>query len=188
MNKAYLCFCLFLGMMVAAAHAQVESFQASFTPKHALHDQETRIEGLTLSIWGENPQSALSIGFVNGSTGTSQGFSLGLMNYSERYSGLQWSCANFSHSDFSGWQGGPLFGLLGSVVNYCGGDMSGLQTGCVNLTGGMSGVQIGLINYAQKVEGGLQIGIVNLIGNTGGWFTAWPNEIAPGMIFVNWKF
>ena len=188
MNKTYLSLCLTFGMMAAAAHAQVEAFQMSFTPKHALHDQETRIEGLTLSIWGENPQSALSIGLVNGSTGASQGLSFGLVNYSERYAGAQWSFANFSGSDFAGWQGGPLFGLLGSVVNYCGGSLSGVQTGCVNLTGGMSGVQVGILNYAQEVKGGVQIGIVNLIGNTGGWFTDWPNEIAPGMVFVNWKF
>ena len=188
MSKKCLCFCLSLGMAAAVAHAQVEAFQASFTPKHAIHDRETRIEGVTLSVWGENPQSALSIGFVNGSTGTSKGFSLGLVNYSERYAGAQWSFANFCHSDFSGWQGGPLFGVLISAVNYCGGSMSGLQTGAVNLTGKMSGVQIGIVNYAQEVESGLQVGLVNLIGNTSGWFTNWPNEVAPGMIFANWKF
>lgn len=188
MKTQYLCFCLFVNVITAAAHAQVETFQASFTPKHALHDQETRIEGMTLSIWGENPQSALSIGLVNGSTSSSQGFSFGLMNYSERYAGAQWSVINFSRSDFSGWQGGPLFGLLGSAMNYCGGSMSGLQTGVINLTGKMSGVQIGIVNYAQEIDEGLQVGLVNLIGNSSGWFTNWPNEVAPGMIFANWKF
>jgi hypothetical protein len=188
MNKKHLCLCLSLSVLGGTARAQSAAFQASLTPEHALHDRETRIEGLTLSVWGENPQSALSIGFVNGSTGTSKGFSFGLVNYAERYAGAQWSLANFAQSDFSGWQGGPVFGLVVSAVNYCGGTMSGLQTGLVNLTGKMSGVQIGLVNYAQQVDAGVQVGLVNLIGNSSGWFANWPNEVAPGMIFANWKF
>lgn len=188
MHKRALVYWLSSLLLTGVARSQSEAFQASLTPEHAIHDRTTQIEGLTLSIWGENPQSALSIGFVNGSTGSSKGFSLGLVNYAERYAGAQWSLANFTETDVSGWQGGPAFGLIGSVLNYCGGELSGLQTGVVNMTGGMSGVQVGLVNYAQRVDSGLQIGLVNLIGNTGGWFTDWPNEVAPGMIFANWKF
>ena len=55
------------------------SFQASFVPEGAMYPREQRIEGMTLSIWGENPQSAFALGFVNGSTGQSSGMSLGLL-------------------------------------------------------------------------------------------------------------
>lgn len=187
-KKCCLVYSLLFTLMLGVAHAQSEAFQASLTPDVAIHDRETRIEGLTLSIWGENPQSALSIGLINGATGTSKGLSFGIMNYAERYSGAQWAIANFTSEDCTGWQGGPIFGLLISALNYCGGEMSGLQTGIVNLTGGMSGVQIGLVNYAQRLDSGLQVGLVNLIGNSSGWFANWPNEVAPGMVLVNWKF
>jgi len=180
--------CLSAVLAAGGGWAQSESFQASLTPDHALHNRNTRIEGLTLSVWGENPQTALAIGFVNGAVGESVGLSLGLMNYSASYSGAQWSVANFAQGDLRGWQGGPVFGLLGSVLNYTEGTMSGLQTGFINLTGGMAGVQIGLINYAQRCDTGLQIGFVNLIGNTEGWFRDFPNEVAPGMVLANWRF
>jgi hypothetical protein len=188
MNKRGLVSCLSSIVLASAVYAQSAAFQASLTPECALHPHDTRIKGVTLSVWGENPQSALSIGFINGSSGNSQGLSLGLVNYSEQYSGAQWSLVNLAEGNVSGWQGGPLFGLVGSVLNYCGSDMGGLQTGVVNLTGGMSGVQIGLVNYAQRVDSGLQVGLINLIGNSGGWFTNFPAEVAPGMILVNWKF
>ncbi len=179
---------VFTVLLTGVAGAQTRGFQASLTPDIAIHDRETRIEGLTLSIWGENPQSAVSIGFVNGSVGPSRGFSIGLVNYAEQYNGAQWSLVNINSGNFTGWQGGFALGLAGSVLNYCGGDLNGVQTGLVNLTGGMSGVQIGLVNYAQRMDQGFQLGLVNMIGNSSGWFANWPNEIAPGMILVNWKF
>jgi len=167
---------------------QAPGFQASLTPECARYDRSQRIEGLTLSVWGENPQAALSLGLVNGSTGESSGLSLGLMNYAESYAGAQWGLGNFVGQDFYGWQGGPLFGLVGSVVNYTGGHMGGVQTGLVNLSGKLSGLQLGLINYTQYADRGLQIGVVNLIAQNSGWFTHWPDEVAPGMILVNWHF
>lgn len=188
MNKQHFWIAVLGAGLIGFAQAQTESFQASLTPDHAMHDRHTRIEGMTLSIWGENPQTALSIGFVNGSTENSSGLSLGLLNYADSYSGAQWSLVNFNQGDFSGWQGGMAFGLVGSVLNYTGGNMRGLQTGLINLAGGFSGVQFGLVNYAQQAESGLQIGLVNLIGNTEYWFADWPHEIGPGMILVNWKF
>ena len=42
--------------------------QLSLTPDIALFDRSETIEGLCLSIWGENPQTALALGIVNGST------------------------------------------------------------------------------------------------------------------------
>ena len=62
--------------------------------------------------------------------------------------------------------------------------MNGAQMGCyiifaVNVTGEMSGCQIGLVNYAERVNEGLQIGLVNIIGENG-----W----APILPFVNGNF
>ena len=48
-------------------------FQAALTPKIALQPETTRINGISLAVWGENPQSAFALGFVNGSTGESKG-------------------------------------------------------------------------------------------------------------------
>jgi hypothetical protein len=167
---------------------QNPSFQASFVPNGAMYPPEQRIDGMTLSIWGENPQSAFALGFVNGSTGESEGLSLGLVNYAESYSGVQWSFINYAEKDFTGWQGGPLLGLVVSGVNYTGGYMRGVQLGVINLAGKLSGFQVGLINYAQYVDPGIQIGLVNVIAQNSGWFTNWPDEVAPGMVLVNWRF
>lgn len=181
------CFAL-AAAALARAQEECPGFQASLTPEHALYPNTQRIEGVTLSIWGENPQSALSIGLVNGSSQASSGFSIGLVNYAESYGGVHWSLANFTEGSFGGWQGGPLFGLLGSVVNYAGGDMTGLQTGVINLSGKLSGLQVGLVNYTQFAESGVQIGVINLISENSGWFTNLPQEVAPGMVLVNWRF
>jgi hypothetical protein len=112
-----------------------EPIQLSLTPEIAIFDRSERIEGLALSIWGENPQSALALGIVNGSTGDS--------------AGLSWA-----------W-----------ILNYAG-----------NLTG----LQLGLINYAETATTGVQIGLVNLIPSNQ-WFSELPDELAPAMIFVNWR-
>ena len=175
-------------LCASQSSGETRGFQASLLPDIALHSRETRIEGVSLSIWGENPQSSLALGFINGSTGVSKGFSLGLVNYAEQYSGAYWSLVNVTSGDFTGWQGGPAIGLVGSVLNYCGGEMSGFQSGIINLAGGMSGFQLGVLNYTQRMEAGLQVGLINLIGDSSGWFTNFPNEVAPGMILANWKF
>lgn len=164
------------------------SFQASFVPEGAMYPREQRIEGMTLSIWGENPQSAFALGFVNGSTGQSSGMSLGLLNYAESYTGVHWGFVNLTEKDFYGWQGGPALGFVGSAVNYVGGEMQGFQSGVVNLAGRLGGAQLGLINYAQYADRSLQIGLINVISQNSGWFTNWPDEVAPGMILVNWRY
>ncbi len=58
---------------ISTAMAGDEPFQLSLTPDVAIYDRTDRIDGLTLSIWGENPQSSLAIGLVNGTTGNSVG-------------------------------------------------------------------------------------------------------------------
>ena len=164
-----------------------EPVQLSLTPDFALFDRSERIDGLSLSIWGENPQSALAIGVVNGSTGESAGLSIGLLNYADSYTGLQWGLVNNTTGDFLGWQGGFCLGLVGSVVNYTGGTLKGFQCGVVNYAGNLNGLQLGFVNYAEKSTAGVQIGIVNIMPENE-WFSKLPDEIAPGMVIVNWQF
>ena len=158
-----------------------EPIQLSLTPDIALYNRSARIEGLTLNIWGENPQSALALGIVNGSTGRSAGLSVGLINYADSYKGVQLALFNYTKGDFRGWQ----FGL----VSYTEGSMKGLQTGlAMNYAGRLTGLQFGLVNYAEAADAGVQIGLVNIIHQNTSWFTGLPDELAPGMILVNWRF
>ena len=185
-------------MAAAAAFAENQAFQASFTPEVAVHDKETRIIGFTINFWGENPQSALAIGLVNGSTGNSHGFSFlpwvgALLNYAENYTGVHWGWVNFTQGQFAGWQSGlfnyadNLVGAQTGIVNWSNtatGLQWGLANGCRNLN---AGLQLGLANYAATVEKGLQIGLVNIMPeNT--WFENMPHEFAKGMVICNWNF
>ncbi len=189
MNKQTVNTCVLTVGIAFGAWAEKEPFfQASLTPDYALYENSQRIEGVTLSIWGNNPQSSLAIGLVNGSSGNSKGLSIGVLNYAESYAGVQWAFANFTEGDCSGWQGGPFIGLLVSVANFTGGHMSGAQIGLINMAGKLSGLQLGVINYTQTAEAGAQIGLINLISENREWFTRLPEEVAPGMILVNWRF
>ena len=90
--------------LATAAFADTQPFQLSLIPDVAIHGKTTHIQGVTLGIWGENPQTALAVGVVNGSTGESSGISLGfLANYAESYQGahLAW-IANYSSARFHG--------------------------------------------------------------------------------------
>ncbi|MDD4103167.1 MAG: hypothetical protein PHU80_11135 [Kiritimatiellae bacterium] len=177
MKKSLLLLAGLMGMSAAMASQPI---QLSLTPEISLFGRNERIEGLALSIWGENPQTALALGFVNGSTGQSAGLSWSLfLNYADDYKGVQWAAVNYTEGDFLGWQGG--------LVNYTEGTMKGLQTGFVNYAGKLTGLQFGFVNFAQTAETGVQIGLVNLIPSNA-WFTELPDELAPGMIFVNWCF
>ncbi|MGE4489090.1 MAG: hypothetical protein AB7E95_06060 [Kiritimatiellales bacterium] len=172
---------VFAGLLIAGgAMAQTKPFNASLTPDYSVYSRDVTIEGLTLSIWGENPQTSLALGIVNGSTGNSAGLSWAfILNYADNYKGIQWAPINYVTGDFLGWQGG--------FVNYTGGSMKGLQSGVVNCAGTLTGLQFGLVNYAETGKTGVQIGLVNLIPSNR-WFSGLPNELAPGMIFVNWQF
>lgn len=174
-------------LLAGGVSAQTKPFNASLTPDYSVVDRDVPIEGLTLSIWGENPQTSLAIGFVNGSTGQSAGLSLGLLNYAESYRGLQWGLVNYATGDVSGWQGGFGFGIAISAMNYTGGTMTGLQSGVVNYAGSLTGLQLGLVNYAETAVSGVQIGLVNILPQNV-WFNNLPDELAPGMILVNWCF
>lgn len=181
MKKILFITCIGIIMATAGiAMADSKPIQLSLTPDIAIFDRNTNIAGVTLNIWGENPQQGFALGFVNGSKGNSAGFSLGfLFNYAENYKGLQWAPVNYGKGNFNGWQLG--------VVNYTESTVKGLQTGVVNYAGSLTGLQLGVVNYAAKASGGVQIGVLNLIPQNE-WFTNFPNEFTPGMIIFNWRF
>ena len=175
------------GMMVAGAMAaepaavETAGFQASLTPDVAIKSRDTQINGMTLSIWGENPQKSFALGFVNGATGDSQGFALGVLwNYAENYKGVQWaSLVNYNTGDMTGWQS--------ACVNVNKGTFTGLQSGAVNYAGTLTGLQLGFVNYATSAVNGLQIGAINIIEENE-WFSDFPDDFAKGMVVVNWSF
>jgi hypothetical protein len=162
---------------VASAPAQ-EFFQASLTPDIAIHSRNTQINGLALSIWGENPQEALAIGFVNGSSGHSSGLSWGLVNYADSYTGVAWSFINVSRTSFIGWQDGAL--------NVSQGYYLGFQSAFINVAQEFHGLQLGFVNYAENLRG-VQIGCLNVALNNP-WFTEFPDKLATGFPIVNWSF
>ena len=155
-------------LAISAAGLQAEEshgFQASLTPDIAIYSKTTEIRGLSLNIWGENPQHGVALGFVNGSTGDSGGFSWAFFyNYADTYTGVEWSMVNYSKTSFTGWQAG--------LVNYSEGKFNGLQMGFVNYAENLHGVQIGLANIAMN----------------NGWFNDFPDKLATGFPFVNWSF
>jgi hypothetical protein len=155
-------------------------FNLSAIPNAAVYDSKTRIEGVTLSIWGENEQQSFAIGIVNGMPGNSGGFAIGAVNYTGKYGGVLFGAANWSLDDFVG-------GALGAL-NYAGAGMSGVQIGLFNYAAKMKGLQIGVVNYASAAESGLQIGLVNVISSTTSWFSGFPKTVAPVMIITNWAF
>jgi hypothetical protein len=58
--------------IISAASMQADEthpFQASLTPDIAIYPKTAEIHGLSLSIWGENPQQGVALGIVNGSSG-----------------------------------------------------------------------------------------------------------------------
>ena len=143
---------LLLGCLIATgALAETKGFQLSLVPDVAIHSSSTHIKGVSLNVWGENPQNAFALGLVNGSTGNSSGFSLGLIvNYADSYKGLQIAPVNYASR--------------------------------------LHGLQLGFVNMAMTAEAGVQIGLINIMSQTETWFSNFPDEVAPGMVFVNWRF
>jgi hypothetical protein len=171
---------VFLGVLAASGAMAAKPLQVSITPDVSLFGRNETIRGLCLSLWGENPQSALALGVVNGSSGQSAGLSLGLfLNYADSYKGIQFAPINYTKGSYLGWQGG--------LVNYVDNGMKGLQTGVVNYAGSLTGLQLGVLNYAGTAQTGLQLGLLNLIPSNR-WLSGLPNELAPGMVFINWRF
>jgi len=152
--------------------------QLSLTPDIALYPSTTTVRGFSLNLWGQNPQSGLTFGFVNGSTGESGGLSVGLVNYAESYQGVQWGAINLSTENFIGWQHG--------YVNIAQGTFKGFELGFVNVAEDATGFQLGAVNYAQKLHG-LQIGFINIAMNNP-CFEQLPDKLAPGFPLLNWSF
>jgi hypothetical protein len=164
---------------VTAASAFADTpIQLALTPDIALYPRTDFVRGLTLEIWGENPQAGLAIGFVNGSTGDSAGLSVGLANYADSYTGVQWGLVNLSTENFIGAQLG--------WVNVAQGTFQGLEWGFVNISEDTTGLQVGGFNYAEKLDG-VQVGFVNVARNNA-LFTEFPQQLSPVFPFVNWSF
>ena len=155
------------------------AFQLSLTPDIAIQPRTEKITAFSLGVWSENPQTSFTLGFVNGSTGDSGGFTWSLFNYGESYKGVQFAFVNVYKGDVVGWQA--------SSVNVVQGKFEGFQSGAVNF--GMqdvTGVQAGVFNYAKNLNG-LQLGVFNWADNNG-WFNEFPNKLAKGFPFLNWSF
>jgi hypothetical protein len=169
-------------IVISAAGLRAEEshfFQASLTPDIAIYSKTTEINGLSLNIWGENPQQGVALGIVNGSTGDSAGFSWGLVNYSDTYTGVSWAWVNVNKTSFHGWQYG--------WVSVAQGEFIGFQSSLiVNYAKEMHGLQLGLVNYSEELHG-VQIGLANIAINNG-WFDDFPNKLATGFPIVNWSF
>lgn len=152
--------------------------QLSLTPNIALYSRDTRVKGLSLNIWGENPQYSLHVGLINGSTDDSGGLSWGVANYAESFNGVMLGWVNVSTEQFTGWQQG--------WVNISQGTFVGFQSGLVNVSEDVTGFQLGVVNYAQKLHG-LQIGFANIVQDNP-WFTDMPDKFAKGFPVLNWSF
>lgn len=152
--------------------------QLSLVPDIALYPRTETINGFSLGIWGENPQTSLNIGVVNGSTGDSGGFSAAVVNYDENYCGVHWAVVNTSSQSFLGWQCG--------AVNISRGNIQGFQSGIVNLGQDTYGFQLGVFNYAENLRG-LQLGLVNFAANNP-MFDEFPDKLATGFPILNWSF
>ncbi len=159
-----------IGLAAGTVFASSKPLQFSLTPEIASQPRFMLIEGLCLNIWGENEQRAIALGLVNGSFGDSVGASFGILNYAENYKGVHFGFINCTSGKFSGAQAGWLLGFGG-----------------INYAGQLTGLQLGLVNYAETAENGIQIGIINVINQTEGWFDNFPNELAPGMVLINWS-
>jgi hypothetical protein len=84
---------------------------------------------------------------------------------------------------------GSSYGFsFGFLLNYAD-NYQGAQVAPVNYTAGThKGLQLGIINYAETMGNGLQVGFVNIIRNNKIWFSEFPDQIAPAMVIVNWRF
>jgi hypothetical protein len=174
---------ILVALVVGAAGMQAEEsshfFQASLTPDIAIQPKTAEIGGIALNVWGENPQHCFSLGFVNGSSGQSGGFTWAFFaTYAESYTGVALSMVNLSSTSFVGWQGG--------LVNISKGNFRGVQTGTVNVAQECHGLQWGFVNYAESLNG-LQLGMINIAANNA-WFSEFPQQLAKGFPFVNWSF
>ena len=119
-----LILCIIACVITSTVFAESKVFQASLAPGIALHDRHQRIDGFTLSFWGENPQSSLALGIINGTAGNSSGLSLGFLNYGETYKGVRIGAINADKK---------LHGFQLGIFNIAKDTKSGFQFGLVNI-------------------------------------------------------
>ncbi len=163
MKKLFVIAALSIGAIGVQA-GDLPFWQLSLTPDIANHSKTTETSGLALSLWGENPHHGCALGFVNGSSGESSGFTWAFfVNYDESYTGVAWSMVNLSKEKFVGW-----------------------QAGLVNVAKEFHGLQWGMVNYAENLHG-VQLGLANIAVNNG-WFNEFPDKLATGFPFFNWSF
>jgi hypothetical protein len=169
-------------LVISAAGLRADEshgFQASLTPDIAIYPKTAEINGLSLNLWGENPQQGVAVGIVNGSSGDSAGFSWGLFNYSDTYTGVSWAWLNVNETSFHGWHYG--------LVSVAKGEFVGFQSALVfNYSKKFTGLQLGLVNYTEELHG-VQIGLANIAINNP-WFNEFPDKLATGFPIVNWSF
>jgi hypothetical protein len=144
-----LILCVITFTITSTVFGESKVFQASLAPGIAIYDRNQEIEGFTLSLWGENPQTSLALGIINGTADDSAGVSLGFVNYGDKYAGIQLGAVNTDHK--------------------------------------LHGLQMGFINFAGDTKTGFQLGFINIIKSNGVWFKNFPDEIAPVMLFINWR-
>lgn len=154
-------------------------FNLALVPKAQIYPTTDTITGFTLSFWGENEQTSLALGIINGTRGNSAGVAIGGMNYGDNYTGVMLGGVNWTKKHATGGQGG--------FINYAEDAMSGIQVGAVNYAGRLHGIQVGFVNYAEHASG-IQVGIINIIPQTKTWFDGFPSTVAPAMIVANWRF
>ncbi len=170
--------------VVSGMAARGAGFQASLTPDIAIQDRDTEINGVSIGVWNENPGSQWQLGFVNGATGDSAGlqsfvFLPTIYNYAENYTGVQLGIVNYASGEFIGLQWGFV-----DIAN----SLTGVQLGAVNLAQSVDGgFQCGVVNYAETAHNLFQLGLVNIIADNA-WFSDFPNDLAQGMVIVNWSF
>ncbi len=165
--------------VVSGMAARGAGFQASLTPDIAIQDRDTEINGVSIGIWNENPGSQWQIGIVNGATGDSAGLQCIIYNYAESYTGAQVGIVNTSSEQFVGLQLGFI-----NVAN----ELTGAQLSAVNVAQSVDGgFQCGVVNYAETAHNLFQLGLVNIIADNA-WFNDFPNDLAQGMVIVNWSF
>jgi len=120
--------CIIACVITSTAFAGSKVFQASLVPGIALHNRHQQIDGFTLSFWGENPQSSLALGIINGTAGNSGGLSLGFLNYGggkgSTYKGVRFGAINAEKK---------LHGFQLGILNIAKDTKTGLQFGLINI-------------------------------------------------------
>ena len=146
---------IFLFPTSGIAESPEKPLQLSLFPPLQIHNQETSIHGLRLSLYGFNQNfKGLDIGLVNRLEGDMKGVQLGVINYvNGNATGIQAAFYNQSQ-DYSGVQ----VGVLNTAQNT-----HGLQLGIANSATAMEGLQIGLLYNSTDTLNGIQIGLLNFI-------------------------